>query len=603
MCGIAGTVGFVPFSECRRSALQTMVSRGPDDTHELNISTNAWMGAVRLAFQDIERGRQPIVCDHGRVIVSLNGEVYNYKELAEELTAKGWRLETLCDTELVGILYLEYGYSAFNRIKGMFALAIFDRDEDIIVLATDFLSQKPLYYFRCKDGCLVYASDSSCLDILSGGETIPYKNEGVQDVILYKAKLHMKEDSRSIKRLGPGQLLKVDVKSCKINTKTYYDYRCWLNRRDKPCKNGDQAIIDNVENLLLSAVKRRVDETKSQVVFLSGGVDSSLIIMMLRKLFPKININSFTLCYKGYNITGKNLDRDLAKRVSDLSRTNHHEIFCRPANMINHIRGIIDCFDCAFSAVPSMWYVTKEMHLYGKYTLSGDGADELFGSYYTHRNAAIEGIQSSTDALFFVKRYLATFWPTGFLDEAFLSRELTFCPSILDILGDDVKEEPIKIQLMTEALTIFPSTVLTYVDRLSMVHSLEARSPFLDSDLWEYVMSLPDRFRIRNGETKYVLKKVAERYLPRDVIYRQKEGFVYPVSSYLVAHRNIISSSIRMIPPNILEGIFSAPLDSIVEDLYNEVDEEGSLTYKAAQALHTLYCIYVDLSRRNLICA
>jgi len=135
-----------------------------------------------------------------------------------------------------------------------------------------------------------------------------------------------------------------------------------------------------------------------------------------------------------------------------------------------------------------------------------------------------------------------------------------------------------------------------------MAHSLEARNPFLDLDLWNYVMTLPDSFRIRDGETKYVLKKVAERYLPSEVVYRKKEGFVYPVLSYIVAHRKLVSTNICKIPESLLGNVFALPIRQVVEELYKLIDSGEETTFKAAQALHSLYCIYIDISRRDNLC-
>ncbi len=601
MCGIAGTFGFIPKDDCKERTLSIMASRGPDDSHHLDADNNVWMGAVRLAFQDLERGRQPFVCNDGSSIVTLNGEIYNYKELADHLSEKGWNLSSKCDTELIGYLYLEYGVAAFRMLRGMFAVAIYHKNTGQLLLASDFLAQKPLYYYQRSDGSFVYASHKDALVVLSQGDASEYTNEGINDVLLYKAELHINDNSRHVRRLAPGQIIRLNPHTYQNKSLTYYNFSSWLGH-NKLSDDRERNIIDRIEDLLLSAIERRVDETKGQVAFLSGGVDSSLITMMLRRLYPRIRIDTFTLCYHDDTLTGKNLDRVLAKEVSRLGNTNHHEVFCNPIDMIHNIYEITDSFGGPFSAVPSMWFVTREMKKYAKYTLSGDGADELFGSYFTHRNAVITNVKSCQDALSALRKYMASFWPPGLLSEAYLANELGYFPEILDDLCITNDDDPIKIQLLTEALTLFPSTVLTYVDRLSMAHSLEARSPFLDSDLWDYVMMLPDRFRIRDGETKYALKKVAERYLPNQVIYRKKEGFVYPVLSYLRAHRDLVSSRICSIPEELIDGVFTKSIQVVVHELYTIIDEGNEFAFKAAQALHALYCIYIGLSRRSFSC-
>ena len=601
MCGITGAIGFTPSSVCKTRALEVMLSRGPDDNYEFQIDDSVWMGAVRLAFQDVERGRQPLTCGGGRVAVSLNGEVYNYDQLANDLRLKGCRLKTECDTELVGWMYLEYGFGAFSKLKGMFALAIYDKDKHLVIIATDFLAQKPLYYCQRTDEAVLYASTRDSLEALSHSKETSCRCKGLQDVVLYKAEMQFNENDRYIKRLGPGQVLQVDVKSRKVQISKYFDYSQWLTSNESFILR-EESVIDRVEELLLGAISKRVDKKESQVAFLSGGVDSSLITMMLRRLYPEIKIDTFTLCYESESLSGKDLDRRLAKEVSVLAKTVHHEVVCSPKDLVSDMHEITENFGGAFSAVPSMWFVTREMKKYGKYTLSGDGADELFGSYYTHRNAQAAGIETYKDALTSLKKYLCSFWPEGILSESYVSSELRSYPQALAWLPKENANSSIKIQLITEALTVFPSTVLTYVDRLSMAHSLEARNPFLDSDLWNYVMTLPDSFRIREGETKYMLKKVAERYLPREVVYRKKEGFVYPVLSYIVAHRKLVSRNICKIPESMLGNVFALPIRQVVEELYKLIDGGEETTFKAAQALHSLYCIYIDISRRNNRC-
>ena len=196
---------------------------------------------------------------------------------------------------------------------------------------------------------------------------------------------------------------------------------------------------------------------------------------------------------------------------------------------------------------------------------------------------------------------MVSFWPKGLLRSDYIKSQLSSPPEILNILSRDKSSDSIKNQLIAEAVSIFPSTVLTYIDRLSMAHSLEARSPFLDIRLWNYVMELPDRFRIRGRETKYVLKCLARRYLPNSLVYRKKEGFVYPLSNYLLTHKANIMESIKAIPNFYLNDVLNLTAEDAALQLYHSLDAGSESAFKACQALHSLYCIYLNLKYYSLL--
>jgi len=262
--------------------------------------------------------------------------------------------------------------------------------------------------------------------------------------------------------------------------------------------------------------------------------------------------------------------------------------------MLNEkIDSIIRAFGEPFFAVPSMWYVTEVMKNYGKYTLSGDGADELFGSYYTHRVALLQEKAKNKDCIKRYCDYLLSFWGDLGLQ---INAE---CGTVSDIQKADLllkskssssTKFSVRNQLATEALLYFPYGVLTYVDRLSMAHSLEARSPFLDQELWEYVMKLPDEFRLSTNSTKIILRKIALKYLPEDIVNRKKEGFVFPLYSYLCKHeKDVIAKIQRSKVIKKLRSEHGLEVDS--GSLYKAIKKYGNSAYKEAQVLHSLHVI------------
>tara|TARA_A100001011_G_C14192787_1_gene792112 strand:- start:412 stop:1239 length:828 start_codon:yes stop_codon:yes gene_type:complete len=266
-----------------------------------------------------------------------------------------------------------------------------------------------------------------------------------------------------------------------------------------------------------------------------------------------------------------------------------------PSTLDKFLPQILSGFGEPFAAVPSMWFIAKEIKKFSKYSLSGDGADELFGSYFTHRESSNYKIKSLHQAESLFIKYMSSFL-TYEMNQSkqfkkILNTELGEKELRQKILNTMENDNPIFNQLLFESRMLFPYGVLTYIDRLSMAHSIEPRSPFLDKDLWNFIFTLDDSFRIRNGETKYALKKVAEKYLPKEIIYRKKEGFVFPLYPYLIKSKSKIINRILD-----LKDYFKAfDEDWLNEDwletAFLEIKNNKGLAFKTSQILHALNSI------------
>ena len=601
MCGIFGALGLSLSRETLKNVHNKIQHRGPDDFHEISSfkKIKFTSAAVRLAFQDVENGKQPFVSkSQDGIIVSLNGEIYNYRQLREIYEKDGYIFETFCDTEILIPLYKKDGIKAISKINGMHALSIIDKSSEYAFLATDFLSQKPIFYYLC-DKILLYASELNPLVELIkniyGESCFPNINkDSLNQIILYKSTINGNTVYEGIKRLNPGEVLRYDFKNGLID-KYYNDdfqkiYKLSHIRTEK-------TIFQSIDELLRAAVKKRIDQNKPQAIYLSGGLDSSLISSIMRDLYPKIEINSFTLAYEGLQEEGKSRDLKLAKTIAEKNSLIHHIIKVNPEKLDNFLPEILNGFGEPFASVPSMWFIAKEIKKFSKYSLSGDGADELFGSYFTHREAINSKIKSINQAENLFNNYMSSFLTNEMNQSKQFNKILNF-----KIGGKELRKKIFKTmdkdnsifnQLLFESRMLFPYGVLTYIDRLSMAHSIEPRSPFLDKDLWNFIFTLDDSFRIRNGETKYALKKVAEKYLPKEIIYRKKEGFVFPLYPYLIKSKSKIIERIIHSKNSFKEFGEGWLNKEWLENAFLEIETNKGLAFKTSQILHSLNLIAI----------
>ena len=600
MCGIFGIFGSIFSPETNLKAFKALEHRGPDGFHNITDDKSFSCSAVRLAFQDVERGKQPFASyPDGDIIVSLNGEIYNHNELRNELSIKGYKFETLCDTEVLIALYQEYGIDFLKIVKGMYAISIWDKKRSRGYLASDFLSQKPIFYAEGKCNNLIYSSELGCLISLmrseeAGASTLSINNQALFDILTVKAIVGGQTIYNGINKLRASEYICYEACADQIKLKSYKNTEEWsLNINVK-----DDSVEKTINHLLRSAVEKRIDASKPQAVYLSGGLDSSLISYIIRDLYPDVLIHSFNLTYQGdFRSEGKDLDSKLAKVASREINSEHHEIQIDPANLGANLEEIIHCFGEPFAAVPSMWFVARQMKKFAKYTISGDGADELFGSYYTHRYASGKKHHMIEQSINICAEYAQSFIGKQLSSRIGISVESIAARIKSGIIALNKNyleiDSPVRNQLMIESKLLFPYGVLTYVDRLSMAHSLEPRSPFLDKDLWSYVMRLPDKFRINGNTTKRILKTIAKSYLPLDIVDRKKEGFVFPLYPYILKDKDQIISDILNLAikyPKIFKSWLNIEL---LNTLFLNISSGQELAFKEAQFIHALNTISI----------
>ena len=569
MCGICGVFGRRDRDVVARM-LATIRHRGPDDQF-IVPGDGFTMATARLSIIDIAGGRQPLPNEDGTVIASQNGEIYNFGLLREQLLQRGHVLQTRTDTEVLPHLWEDEGCRLPERIDGMFAVAVWDRKRQIGLLARDRVGKKPLYYWE-HDGALYYASELKALLEIPGFDR-RLNLHALHHYLSYKHVPHPLTIFEDVKILPPAHRLVFEA-GAPARVERYWQLS--FAPRDEPIVDEEE-IVDELIARLKPAVARRLVSDVPVGFFLSGGIDSSLVTALAAETAGS-SIKTFTLTYEDSSTTpGKEQDRRWARWTAERFATEHQEETITCADYPSAIRKILRAFDEPFAGVVSTYFLAEAMARHVKVAISGDGADELFGSYLSHRIAfakAREGSEPDWD------------WRAKLLVLSEEEKRDLYAPAVRDVLAGTstavhlrhafdhlTAQDPLNRILEAEFGGIFPDQVLTFVDRLSMAHALEVRSPFLDTGVIELVASLPGRLKICDGETKHLLKKAALRYFPEEMIRRPKEGFLMPITSWVLGHlRPWVRETLS--PERLrLHGLFDS---ARVQRLIDQLSEPGA---------------------------
>jgi asparagine synthase (glutamine-hydrolysing) len=564
MCGIAGV-----FGDGDRAAvdvmLSTLIHRGPDDGFSVGGERFA-LGVRRLSIVDVAGGRQPMANEDGHIWAAQNGEIYNYPRLRPQLLGAGHVLQTQCDTEVLPHLYEDHGNELPTRLDGMFAAAIWDDARGQGLLARDRMGKKPLYYLQRGDA-LYFASEIKALLALPGFRR-ELNLEALHHYLSLKHVPHPVSIFKGISILPPGHRLAFTIGEAP-RVSRYWDVSFATDADSERLSDDDAA--DRMVALLKQGIERRLMSDVPIGFFLSGGLDSSLSTALAAELTGG-RIKTFTLTYGSDSTTpGKEADRRWARWVAERYDTEHHEETVEFASFPDSIGGILRCFDEPFAGVVSSYFLSQRIAKHVKVAMSGDGADELFGSYLSHRLASQQHPSSidmswrSQLVVFNEEQKRALYAPE-------VGRELegVCTPALFDAaFARGTAGDPLNRVLEAEFKTVFPDQVLTYGDRLSMAHSLEVRSAYLDTDFVTAAATLPARMKIRGGETKFLLKHIARRYFPAEMVDRPKEGFLMPIARWL---QNDLEAYVRatLAPERLARhGVFRVEaVQALVDRLY-----------------------------------
>lgn len=552
MCGIVGVFDLErrPVSESLLVRMnEQIVHRGPDDDGYW-LDGHVGLAMRRLSIIDLAGGKQPLCSEDGQIVTMYNGEIYNFLELRKDLISRGHVLRTECDTEVIPHLYEEKGDAFVNDLNGMFAIAVWDRARQRLLLIRDRLGIKPLYYAQV-NGQILFGSELKSL-VAAGIKRLVSK-EALYHYLTYgyvPAPLTIYEN---VFKLLPGHLAIATDNGLEV--RQYWDVT--------PAEGdirSEEECIEQLDELLLDAVRRRLISDVPLGALLSGGVDSSLIVAMMARC-SRSRVKTFTI---GFDEASHN-EAQHARTVAELYGTDHHELIVRP-KVADHFEKIILQYDEPFadnSAIPT-YFVSKMARENVTVALSGDGGDELFAGYDRYidffRKRPLYCIpapirQYTLGLLGRLlpfgtrgKRFLMslaldplTDFVTGrdwFSNRSLISTDLVSTDDYLDtmeIAGPYIKAHyPSELDAlcMHDLKLYLPDDILTKVDRMSMAVSLEVRVPLLDYRLVEFAFGLPPRLRLRGKTGKYLLKKLLERYMPAEHVYRSKQGFAVPLGKW-----------------------------------------------------------------------
>lgn len=559
MCGICGFVGDGGITRLT-PMMNTLFHRGPD-------SAGAWegegvsLGMRRLAIVDLESGQQPVFNEDGNLAVVFNGEIYNHIELRRDLMANGHSFRTdHSDTEVLVHLYEEYGLDFADHLVGMFAVALWDRKRRRLVLVRDHSGIKPVYYARVAGGGLVFGSEPKALLTHPQVSREPDR-EALHHYFSFKNIPAPFSAFKQIRQLRAGERLVWEDGSVQTS-------RWWRPRMAENHTLTEAEAAVGIRTLLEDSVRLQMRSDVPVGAYLSGGVDSSSVVALMAAQGAR-NVKTFTLVYED-GLANKDADRTFARKVAEHYGTDHHEHVVRFEDVPAQIDNIVRAFDEPFSGVISTYFITECISRHVKVALSGDGADEQFGSYLSHRSAlplafAAANRNRLSELTAEERKALAPFedkldWLLQVLDrpdEAERRMALhiaddraklaVYSPEMRDAvagsptaelvartLAEAGTDDPLNRALYVDFCMLLPDQVLPFVDRLSMAHSVEVRPPFLDHRLIEYVGTIPSAMKIRQGRVKSILKEAVRDLLPEDLLDRPKEGFIMPINDWIL---------------------------------------------------------------------
>ncbi|RKZ58338.1 MAG: asparagine synthase (glutamine-hydrolyzing) [Candidatus Parabeggiatoa sp. nov. 3] len=554
MCGILGQINRSEKVDAGSfsAMLETLASRGPDQTG-VHIEDNLALGHKRLSIiETSEVGKQPFYSQDKKVILIFNGEIYNYKTLRKKLA---YRCQTKTDTEVLLNAYLAYGQKATEHIEGMFSYAVFDKRTQLITLARDHFGKKPLYYYL-DDNLFCFASEIKAL-LLN-----PYLRKRLEisqsSLIKYLFYGYIPSPNSiftHINKLEPATTFQFDIQQWQIKNK----FRYWQLEKIQPVINlSDNDILATTEELFDQAVSKRLMADVPLGLFLSGGVDSTLVASKIAKYAP--NSQAFTVRYKDYQ---KIDESHYAKRVANQLGLNFQAGDFENSLVFDNFVEILDYLDepMADIAIVPLYFIAKFARDKITVVLSGDGGDELFGGYSKYQaqafieNHAYLGYFAAIAKRVFSKSSpfykLFDSYQLSFAARQFIFGSGSFAPNevamllnkqinldqvfeeALDYAGKCGNLDALNKSMFLDCAIQLPDWYCVKGDRATMAASMEMRCPFLDKALAEFAFSLAGKHKIKSREGKLILKNIASKHVDRDIIYRAKRGFVVPFDHWI----------------------------------------------------------------------
>lgn len=570
MCGITGYIHTknTVSAEVIQQMTDTLVHRGPDGGGiYLSENNHFSLGHRRLSFLDLsEQGKQPMKDNSGKVIITFNGEIYNFLELKQELS--DYAFQTTTDTEVILAGYQKWGIDVVNKLKGMFAFALLDEKENKLFLVRDRFGIKPLYY-TIQNEKLLFASELKAIHA-SGQVAKEVDFSSFADYFVYRYIPSPKTIWKNIQKLPAAHYLEINLNDLSSNLVEYWKLNGNATKEDKDS-------ILKVGDFLQESVKQHIYADVPIGSFLSGGYDSSALVHYMNELQQKPTTFSI-----GFSKWEKSEDQ-FAKIVAKHLGVDNESVIADETSLayVDKMATVYDEPIADISIVPT-YMVSKLARQRIKAVVSGEGADELFGGYtwqhdfyrQNHPTSFVEKLKSK-----FTKKDTVDFYANamamGWFDREELQKMLN--PDLHQFIPQDVhwfyrqhfnkQLSPLKSIQQMDIKCFMGELVLTKVDRASMANSLEVRVPFLDHELFEYVFSLDEKEYFKPNQTKYLLYENIKEALPKEILDRKKQGFVGPDSYYMDLnwYKNQLKNS-KLVALNIVNQSY---IDDLLQETYN----------------------------------
>jgi len=542
----------------------TQRHRGPDE-EDIYTEGSVGLGHTRLSIIDLADGQQPMSSADGKTTIVFNGEIYNFIALRDDLIARGHQFRTHSDTEVILASYREYGEACVDKLRGMFAFAIWDANRKTLFLARDRLGIKPLFYAETRTGQFIFGSE---LKSITAHPELSRQVDprSIEDYFTLGYVPEPRTIYEHAFKLSPGHTLTVEFETKQLQLRQYWD----VPTREINPMSADDACARLLE-LMTEAVDIRQISEVPLGAFLSGGVDSSSVVAIM----ANGRDTPVTTCSMAFDEPQYN-EADFARSVAERYGTNHHEeeVSAKDFDLLDELGRIYDEPYADSSAIPT-YRVCELARRHVTVALSGDGGDEVLAGYRRYRWHMNEETvrrrlpSSIREPLFgaLAAVYPKADWAPRFLRakttlqglsrnsvDAYLhSVSLIRPPQRAALFSDDLRrqlqgyrssevfathaanyqgDDPLKLIQYLDLKTYLVGDILTKVDRASMAHSLEVRVPLLDHRFLEWAMTIPSNLNLHRGEGKYILKKAMEPLLPSDVLYRTKMGFSVPISEW-----------------------------------------------------------------------
>jgi asparagine synthase (glutamine-hydrolysing) len=631
MCGICGKIDprGVAEDEIERMT-SVLVHRGPDD-HGIYINGCVGFGHRRLSIIDLDGGQQPMSNADDSIWIAFNGEIYNFQEIRKRLGGKH-QFKTRSDTEVILHLYEEKGEECLQDIRGMFAFAIYDHRKRKLFLARDHLGQKPLYY--CHEGDkFAFASEIKSLLALDS-ELRELDCEALYEYLTIRIITPPRSMFRRIRKVPPGHFLVYE------NGKTTIE-RYW-HLRYEPKVGGDfQEVLAELEKRLESAVRYHLVSDVPVGAFLSGGMDSSLVVAMMSKV-GKEPIKTFSgdVPYEGYS------ELPYARMVAHKYNTEHHELTIYPS-LIRTLPDLVWHLDEPSDPLSvCMYYISELARREVKVVLGGDGGDELFGGYdryygnvlvshyaflpvylrkrllgkllslvpegfwyrsfshklkWMHQMSFYDGGERYAKSLSYF--YFSDGYEGSLYTDKFRKSNELFDPEacIKNYFASDNAKELIDKMLYSDSMTRMPDHPNMILDRMTMAHGLEARSPFLDHKVAEFCASIPPNFKVRGTKRRYIQVELAKRYLPGGLIKKRKQGFSSALPYMLADEFRRLYKTFLSESRLVRDGYLNQPaIDALLSDHLSRRIDHGNRLWLLCNA-EVWYRMYMEGSSQDVI--